>query len=110
MTNIDRATHAINETYADEYVKPHMTPPKVAQALADAGLLMPDLPEPEEEDYYGSNVWRVRTPHEHVGVRQIGGYIQSSIVGTYGPEEAREAALALLAAADYAERHHHESE
>ena len=51
---------------------------------------MPDLPEPEEEDYYGSNVCRVRTPHEHVGVRHIGGYIQSSIVGTYGPEEARE--------------------
>lgn len=49
MTNIDRATLVINETYADEWVKLHMTPPKVAQALADATppLLMPDLPEPD---------------------------------------------------------------
>ena len=46
MDNIGRATRVINETYADEYVKRHMTPLKVAQALADAGLLMPDLPEP----------------------------------------------------------------
>lgn len=42
MSNIDRATLVINETYADEYVKMHMTPLKVAQALADAGLLAPD--------------------------------------------------------------------
>lgn len=41
MSNIDRATHVINETYADEYVKMHMTPPKVAAALDDAGCLAP---------------------------------------------------------------------
>lgn len=49
MTNIARATFVINETYADEYVKPHMTPLKVAQDLADAGLLMPDLPEADSD-------------------------------------------------------------
>lgn len=41
MTNIERAAFVINETYADEYVKIHMTPLKVAQALADAGILAP---------------------------------------------------------------------
>lgn len=41
MSNIDRATLVINETYADEYVKMHMTPPKVAAALDDAGCLAP---------------------------------------------------------------------
>ncbi|MDN6706397.1 hypothetical protein [Corynebacterium glyciniphilum] len=44
MRTRDRATHVINETYADEYVKPHMTPPKVAAALDDAGLLDTDPP------------------------------------------------------------------
>ncbi|MGP9760933.1 hypothetical protein [Corynebacterium sp. AOP12-C2-36] len=43
MSNIARATLVINETYADEYVKMHMTPPKVAAALDDAGCLAPDL-------------------------------------------------------------------
>ncbi|MGP9720945.1 hypothetical protein [Corynebacterium sp. AOP40-4SA-5] len=43
MSNVTRATLVINETYADEYVKMHMTPPKVAAALDDAGCLAPDL-------------------------------------------------------------------
>lgn len=42
MNNIERAAFIINETYADEYVKIHMTPLKVAQALADVGLLAPE--------------------------------------------------------------------
>ncbi|MGP9720127.1 hypothetical protein [Corynebacterium sp. AOP40-4SA-5] len=41
MSNVTRATLVINETYADEYVKMHMTPPKVAAALDDAGCLAP---------------------------------------------------------------------
>ena len=42
MTVFNRALFVINEVYADEYVKQHMTPLKVTQALADAGLLAPD--------------------------------------------------------------------
>ena len=42
MSNVTRATLVINETYADEYVKMHMTPRKVAAALDDAGCLAPD--------------------------------------------------------------------
>lgn len=38
----NHAHFVINETYADEYVKQHMTPLKVTQALADAGCLASD--------------------------------------------------------------------
>ena len=41
MRTFDHAHFVINETFADEYVKQHMTPLKVTQALADAGLLAP---------------------------------------------------------------------
>lgn len=107
MTNIDRAAEHLNSldrlyAYASGNEPSNA---ERAQALADAGLLMPDLPEPVQDDnFLNSSVWNVRTPCEHVGVRIIRGKIRSSIVGTYGTEEAREAALALLAAADYAER------
>lgn len=42
MTIFSSALFVINEVYADEYVRQHMTPLKVTQALADAGLLAPD--------------------------------------------------------------------
>lgn len=42
MTIFNSALFVINETYADEYVKQHMTPLKVTQALADADLLAPE--------------------------------------------------------------------
>ena len=42
MSIFNHAFAVINEVYADEYVKQHMTPLKVTQALADAGLLAPD--------------------------------------------------------------------
>lgn len=42
MTNIYRALFVISEVYDDEYVRQHMTPLKVTQALADADLLAPD--------------------------------------------------------------------
>lgn len=40
MSIFNRALFVINEVYADEYVKQHMTPLEVTRALADAGLLV----------------------------------------------------------------------
>lgn len=42
MSNITRATLVINETYANEYVRAHMTPLKVAHALDAEGVLAPE--------------------------------------------------------------------
>lgn len=53
MSIFNHAFAVINEVYADEYVKQHMTPLKVTQALADAGLLAPDGTTYE----YGDNGW-----------------------------------------------------
>lgn len=106
-TNIDRATHVINETYADEYVKPHMTPPKVAQALADAGLLMPDLPETSETDgliYFGDDGKTYALPDGRVAVLHGDWWSYATA------EELRNHAYALLAAADHTERNYHEPE
>lgn len=57
MTIFNSAFFVINETYADEYVKQHMTPLEVTKALAKAGLLMPDLPEPDGRDADGLPYW-----------------------------------------------------
>lgn len=104
MTPQDRATLTINETYADEYVRPHMTPPKVAAALADAGLLAPDLPGPS--GYNAGLPWWGACDTE---VRPAGYEHRIICTDENGPWEtsaadAREFAYALLAAADYAER------
>lgn len=105
MNNIDRAAHVINETYSDEYVKPHMAPPKVAQALADEGLLMPDLPEPTRWKQNEEPEWdacdTTVSPAGHGGriiVEDSDGRWKASA------EDIRDLAYALLAAADYAER------
>lgn len=53
MSVFNSALFVINEVYADEYVKQHMTPLEVTKALAKEGLLMPDGMAYE----YGDNGW-----------------------------------------------------
>lgn len=105
MTNIGRATRVINETYADEYVKTHMTPLKVGQALAEAGLLMPDLPEPtrwkRNEEPEWDACYTTVTPAGYEG-RVIVEDSDEKWEASAG--DIRALALALLAAADCAER------
>lgn len=134
MTNIARATLVINETYADEFVKMHMTPPKVAQALADAGLLMPDLPEPDlarddpqwiadhretweadyGDDYETPDVWEDAGPETSLAVfpktggRMVHPAYDGETAESVTASEARRIGMRWLAAADYAERNHHE--
>ena len=106
MSNVTRATLVINETYADEYVRAHMTPLKVAQALADATppLLMPDLPVRDEFGEWGIDplVVRIDTATRDVCLEDTDPYEGRAIYML--PDKAREVALALLAAASYAER------
>ena len=79
----------------------------LAQALADAGLLAPDLPEPEDIDRFpGSKCWQLSPyrsprPSSHVAVRLThDGLIKVNLTGELdSPLQLREAAAALLAAA-----------
>lgn len=78
-----------------------------AQALHDAGLLAPDLPEPNDPGIFvpdgkgwipggphGPSVWTA--PNSRIMVQRLE-------PGDLTPEEARGVAYALLAAAQYAE-------
>ena len=78
----------------------------IAQALAEAGLLAPDLPKPDEANFvphgkgwlpggpHGPSIWTA--PDSTVMVQRLE-------PGDLTPEEARGIAHALLAAADYSE-------
>lgn len=97
MTNIDRAADIVREHSFSR------RPDDVAQALADAGLLMPDLPEPDN----GYPEWLVG------GVSISPGLNTGEVDIEWEDRMLRLApgqALALLAAYAYAERNHHEYE
>lgn len=71
----------------------------IARALDDAGHLMPDLLEPEkigESLYWGT----IAEWHPDCGL----GWCEDGLVSRTTPDQLREEAYALLAAADYAER------
>lgn len=76
------------------------------QALDDAGLLMPDLPEPTKLNRRNEPIWETEG---HTRVRTPGGF-PVALNGPFGegwdmfPVEARDIAYALLAACDYVEK------
>ena len=102
MNNRDRAADVIRAHGFD----PCREPECIAQDLADAGLIAPDLPKPDEADFvpggkgwlpggpHGPSIWTA--PDSTVMVQRIE-------PGDLTPEEARGIAHALLAAADYSE-------
>ena len=127
MNNIDHAAHIIDTWIQDHTLTPDTGNPKdLARALADAGLLLPDLPpvtrpKPLSEEWYefveewGTEpMWE--TPERHgfsaaheygrTGIHIIrdGGTITD--IDILAPEEAEALGLALLAAAQHAKEHH----
>ena len=102
MSNRDRAADVIRAHGTD----PCREPECIAQDLADAGLIAPDLPEANEANFvpdgkgwlpggpHGPSVWTA--PDSTVMVQRLE-------PGDLTPEEARGIAHALLAASDYSE-------
>ena len=102
MNNREKAAEVIRAHGTD----PCREPECIAQDLADAGLIAPDLPEANETNFvpdgkewlpggpHGPSIWTA--PDSTVMVQRIE-------PGDLTPEEAREVAHALLAAADYSE-------
>lgn len=108
-TNIDRAAEALAD-----WALPGVPPEVVAQALADAGLLMPDLPKPDREGYwwpehgrsYGHvRIGSVRSDNDRVVISRGDPDVASRYTSmTLTKNEALELASILTAAADCAER------
>lgn len=78
----------------------------LVQAIHAAGLLMPDLPEPELRhlEDVNTNILAWKSDHIEVGFYKNRIAMDDPPKGSMSPVEARELAHALLAAADYAEK------
>ncbi|MFR9910146.1 hypothetical protein ACL1HT_00785 [Corynebacterium striatum] len=111
MTNIDKAADLLyqrsKELLGVDSDAAHRACQEHAQALADAGLLTPELPEPNDPGIFvpdgkgwipggphGPSVWTA--PGRPIMVQRIE-------PGDLTPDEARGVALVLLAAANHAE-------
>lgn len=102
--NVMRAADIISETIStdDGTIQGSIT--EAAQVLKDSGLLMPDLPEPDGFCDWDMDPLAVR-------IAKAAGKIYLAYLDPYEgqqismfPDQAREVALAILAAATYAER------
>ena len=99
MSNLVKAVEVLREAYREPSLSPVHACEIMADALEAAGLLMPDLPEPElyeelakfgdEEVFAACGTGKVRI------------YIDDARMSS---ESARELALMILAACEYAEK------
>ena len=99
MDNTAKAAEVIDRHGFD----PCREPECIAQDLADAGLLAPDLPEPDVRDTID---WWTRLASvllDEDGER-ISIIFDNHWVNAPSPDHVRELALALLAAANYQEK------
>lgn len=104
MNNINHAAKIIHHMTGD-LQRAH----DVANEIASAGLLAPDLPEPNDSTISifvpDGKGWLPAEPDGPVVWTAPGGLIMAQRIepGDLTPDEARQVAYALLAAADYSE-------
>ena len=99
MSNFDRAVKALNDV--DEAIDRLADNTAYVTALEAAGLLMPDLPEPSAVRESSTAFWLDGDVYAHEGSGKIRVIVEDS---RYPVESAREFALSILSAADYAEK------
>ena len=100
MTNIDEATQIIRDlSDVDGETIGYAHAHNIASYLADAGLIMTELPKPWLHRPFDSYVWATTEPVIAACDRNV------VVLGSYEwtPAQARELALALMAAANYTE-------
>ena len=101
MSNFDRAVKALNDV--DEAIDHLADNEAYVTALEAAGLLMPDLPKPTRDRLWQTSALElgIRTVHyaaDQVVIHTPGGRLHTHY------KQARNLAMALLAAADCAEK------
>ena len=104
MSNFYRAIKALNDV--DEAIDHLADNEAYVTALQAAGLLAPDLPEPEVRhlEEVNTDVLAWKSDHIEVGVYKNRIAMDDPIESGMTPEESRRLALALLAACEYAEK------
>lgn len=102
MKNVERAARTLMRHWAGEGVPDDETT-CCAEALKEAGLLMPDLPEPDEEGRFWVGdrpLWISWNGQPCIEARGLGGFavLEGATVPLGEAGEARAVALALFAA------------
>ena len=99
MSNFDRAVKALNDV--DEAIDHLADSEAYVTALQAAGLLAPDLPEPVSVCESGTADWFDSDVYTHEGSGKVRVIVEDP---RYPVEGARELALSILAACEYAEK------
>ena len=99
MSNFDRAVKALNDV--DEAIDHLADNEAYVTALQAAGLLAPDLPEPVSVCESGTADWFDSDVYTHEGSGKVRVIVEDP---RYPVEGARELALSILAACEYAEK------
>ena len=99
MSNFDSAVKALNDV--DEAIDHLADNEAYVTALEAAGLLAPDLPEPVSVCESGTADWFDSDVYTHEGSGKVRVIVEDP---RYPVEGARELALSILAACEYAEK------
>ena len=101
MSNFDRAVKALNDV--DEAIDHLADNEAYVTALEAAGLLAPDLPRPTRDRLWQTSALELGIRTVHYAADQIVVHTSRGRLHTHY-KQARDLAMALLAAADYAEK------
>lgn len=102
MNNQDQAAEVIGDLFADAFLNHEGLGRDIARSLHEAGLLAPDLPEPDVRDTI--DWWtRLASVLLNEDGERISIIFDNHWVDAPSPDHVRELALALLAAAQYTE-------
>ena len=101
MSSFDRAVKALNDV--DEAIDHLADNEAYVTALQAAGLLMPDLPEPDNHDEHGWPEWGVAEYKTYFSKHPCKGipYISTPLSPWMDAESVRKEAYRLLAAAEW---------
>src|SRR5699024_10100698 len=101
MSNFDRAVKALNDV--DEAIDHLADNEAYVAALQAAGLLAPDLPRPTRDRLWQTSASELGIGTVHYAEDQVVVHTSGGRLHTHY-KQARNLAMALLAAADYAEK------
>ena len=101
MSNFDRAVKALNDV--DEAIDHLADNTAYVTALEASGLLAPDLPEPTKDRLWQTSASELGISTVHYAEDQVVIHTSGGRLHTHY-KQARDLAMALLAAADYAEK------